>query len=73
MDTLSRAVAGNVFIVGAGGPFAVGLSAYVGRLPVLFWWMLIALATAAGSAGAQGYKGYMTVRILNGFFSTEGR
>ena len=57
-------------MVGAGGPIAVGLSAYFGRLPVLFWWMLVAVGTAAGDAGAQGFKGYMTSRILNGFFST---
>ena len=60
-------------MIGAGGPIAVGLSAYFGRLPVLFWWMVVALTTAAGCAGAQGYKGFLTARVLNGFFATAAQ
>lgn len=57
-------------MIGAGGPIAVGLSAYFGRLPVLFWWMMIAVATAAWNAGAHGYRDFLASRVLNGFFAT---
>lgn len=70
LDTMNHASSANIFMVGAGGPFAVGLSAYFGRLPVLFWWMVVALASAAGNAGASGYEGFLTTRVLNGFFAT---
>ncbi|KAI9849435.1 MAG: hypothetical protein M1837_004055 [Sclerophora amabilis] len=69
-DTVNHAQAGGQFMVGAGGIVAVALSAYFGRLPVLFWFLVIALVTAIGSAGARGFEGFMAARILNGFFST---
>lgn len=57
-------------MIGAGAPIAVGLSAYFGRLPVLFWFMVVALASAAGNAGASEYKGFFATRLINGFFAT---
>lgn len=45
-------------------------SAYFGRLPVVFWFLIMNLATAAWCAGATSFKSFMTARILNGFFST---
>lgn len=45
-------------------------SAYFGRLPVLFYFLVIALATAAWCAGATSFESFMAARILNGFFST---
>ena len=45
-------------------------SAYFGRLPVVFWFLLIASATAAWCAGATNFESFMTARILNGFFTT---
>ena len=56
-------------MVGAGGVIAVMFSAYFGRLPVLFWFMVIALATAAGQAGSHGFNGFFAPRVLNGFFA----
>ena len=56
-------------MVGAGGVVAVMFSAYFGRLPVLFWSMVIALATAAGQAGSPGFNGFFAPRVLNGFFA----
>lgn len=56
-------------MVGAGGVVAVMLSAYFGRLPVLFWFMVIATATAAGQAGSHGFNGFFIPRVLNGFFA----
>lgn len=56
-------------MVGAGGVVAVMLSAYFGRLPVLFWFMVAAFATAAGQAGSRGFTGFFVPRVMNGFFS----
>jgi len=50
---------GNVFMLGAGGVFVVALSAYFGRYPVLFWFILLALATAIWCAGAQSFESFM--------------
>ena len=46
------------------------LSAYFGRLPVVFWFLLVSMATAACCAGATSFDSFMAARILNGFFST---
>lgn len=48
----------------------VAFSAYFGRLPVVFWFMINATWTAAWCAGAKTFKSFMAARILNGFFST---
>ena len=57
-------------MLGAGGIFIVILSAYLGRLPVMFWFLVIATATAAWCAAATNLDSFMAARILNGFFST---
>lgn len=69
-DTVNDSQVGNVFMLGAGGVFVVALSAYFGRLPVLFWFLVIASATAAWCAAAATFESFMAARILNGFFST---
>ncbi|KZT19176.1 MFS general substrate transporter [Neolentinus lepideus HHB14362 ss-1] len=69
-DVVNHSQVGNVFMLGAGGVIVVALSAYFGRLPILFWFTVAAFATAAGCAGAENFEGFMAVRILNGFFST---
>ncbi|KAI0477390.1 MFS general substrate transporter [Xylariaceae sp. FL0804] len=69
-DTVNHASVGNVFMLGAGGVFVVIFCAYFGRLPVMVYFLTIALATAAWTAGAASFKSYMAARILNGFFST---
>ena len=56
-------------MVGAGGTVAVMLSAYFGRLPVLFWFMVAAFATAVGQANSHGFIGFFVPRVMNGFFS----
>ncbi|KAL8665818.1 MAG: hypothetical protein Q9202_001940 [Teloschistes flavicans] len=68
-DEVNHSQSGNQFMVGAGGVVAVMLSAYFGRLPVLFWFMVIATATAAGQAGSHGFIGFFVPRVLNGFFA----
>ncbi|KAL9112383.1 MAG: hypothetical protein Q9227_003225 [Pyrenula ochraceoflavens] len=69
-DTVNHSQVGNVFMLGAGGVFVVAGSAYFGRLPLLFWFLIIAVATAAWCAGAKSFESFMAARILNGFFST---
>ncbi|KAI8948996.1 major facilitator superfamily domain-containing protein [Xylaria longipes] len=69
-DEVNHSQAGNVFMLGAGGIFVVAFSAYFGRLPVLFYFLVVALATAAWCAGATNFESFETARILNGFFST---
>ena len=69
-DTVNHSQVGNGFMLGAGGVFVVAGSAYFGRLPVLFWFLVIATATAAWCAAATSFESFMAARILNGFFST---
>ena len=69
-DQVNHSQAGNVFMLGAGGIFIVILSAYLGRLPVMFWFLIVSTATAAWCAGAKTFESFMAARILNGFFST---
>ncbi|GAD95174.1 major Facilitator Superfamily protein [Paecilomyces variotii No. 5] len=69
-DTVNHSQVGNVFMLGAGGLLVTILSAYFGRLPVLFWFLVFAVWTAAWCAGAHGFSDFMAARILNGFFST---
>ncbi|KAF9892637.1 hypothetical protein FE257_001039 [Aspergillus nanangensis] len=69
-DAVNHSQVGNVFMLGAGGPFVVALAAYFGRFPVLFWFAVAALATAIWCAAAQSFPSFMAARILNGLFST---
>ncbi|KAF1983262.1 MFS general substrate transporter [Aulographum hederae CBS 113979] len=69
-DYINHSQVGNVFMLGAGGIFTCALSTYFGRLPVLFWFTMCAVWTAAWCAGAAGFEDFMAARILNGFFST---
>jgi MFS family permease len=69
-DTVNHSQVGNVFMLGAGGIFAVALSAWAGRLPVLSYFLVLATATAAWCAAATTFESFMAARILNGFFST---
>ena len=55
-------------MLAVGGLATVWLSAYIGRLPVLFWFSLISLGMAAWSAVAKSFKSYMAARILHGTF-----
>lgn len=55
-------------MLGAGGLFVVAFSAYFGRFPVLFWFIVIALGTAIWCAAAQSFESFMVIHI----FSTLG-
>lgn len=69
-DHVNHSQVGNVFMLGAGGLVVVALSAYFGRLPVMFYFLIVATATAIWCAAAQTFESFMAARILNGFFST---
>jgi len=69
-EVVNRALVGNLFMLGAGGLAVVALSAYFGRLPVLFWFSILSLLTAAWSAAATSLNSFTAARILHGFFST---
>ncbi|KAJ1323885.1 MFS transporter DHA1 family multidrug resistance protein [Microdochium nivale] len=72
-DHVNHSQAGNVFMVGVGGICNVILSAWSGRLPALFWFIVVATATAAWCAAATTFESFMAARILNGFFSTAAQ
>jgi len=69
-DTVNHSQAGNVFMLGAGGVIVVLLSAYFGRMPIVFWFLLGSTATAAWCAAATSLDSFTAARILNGFTST---
>jgi hypothetical protein len=69
-DTVNHSQVGNVFMLGAGGVIVVALSAYFGRLPVLFYFLMMAFTTAIWCSAATTFHSFMAARILNGFFST---
>lgn len=58
-------------MIGAGGLFAVWFSAFFGRLPVLFFFSTVAVATSIWCAAAQSFHSYMAARILYGFFAAS--
>ena len=55
-------------MLGVGGLAAVWLSAYIGRLPVLFWFSVLSAGTAAWAAAARSFESYMAARILQATF-----
>ncbi|EJT98923.1 MFS protein [Dacryopinax primogenitus] len=69
-DEVNHSQVGNVFMLGAGGVFVTIFGAYFGRLPTLFWFLVMAFWTAAWCAGSNTFNEFMAARILNGFFST---
>ena len=68
-NTVLHSQAGNVFMLGAGGVVVVTAASYFGRLPVLFWFTLFTVWTAAFCAGAKTWSEYFAARILAGFFA----
>lgn len=60
-------------MLGIGGLFAVvGSNAY-GRLPSLFWMLVLSVVFAIMCAAATDFKVFMAARILNGFFSAPAQ
>jgi hypothetical protein len=71
-NTVNHATYGMTFMLGVGGIAVIILSAWAGRLPVLFWFGCLSAGTAAWSAAAKSFESYMASRILNGFFVVAG-
>jgi MFS family permease len=69
-DKVNHSQVGNVFMLGPGGFATIILAAYFGRLPVLFYFVILALLTAIWCSAATSFESFMAARILNGFFST---
>jgi hypothetical protein len=70
VEEVSHSLAGNVFMLGMGGLATVILSAYFGRLPVLFWFTAANLVSAIWCASVRTFPAFEAGRIVNGFFST---
>ena len=63
-DHVNHSQVGNLFMLGAGGPFVVALAAYFGRFPVLFWFVVVALGTAVWCAAALSFESFMVLHPL---------
>ncbi|KAJ5646969.1 MFS transporter [Penicillium lividum] len=71
--TVQRAVAGNLFTIGACGLFVVPFASYWGRWPVLLFFQLLMLGTCIWSAAATSFPSYLAARTINGFFCSAGQ
>lgn len=60
----------SIFLLGWGGLFAVMLIRRLGRLPILFWSQLLALAFLVGCTFAPNLKTFAAMRCLTAFFAT---
>ncbi|TFK41694.1 MFS general substrate transporter [Crucibulum laeve] len=60
----------SIFLTAWGGLFAVMLMRRYGRLPVLFWSQVAAVAFMAGATFAPTLKVFAAMRCLTGFFGT---
>lgn len=60
----------SVFLIGWGGIFAVMIMPRLGRLPVLFYSQLLALAFMVGCTFSPNLSTFAAMRCLNGFFAT---
>ncbi|KAF8198617.1 MFS general substrate transporter [Pholiota molesta] len=60
----------SIFLLGWGGIFAVILIRRLGRLPVLFWTQLLALAFLVGCTFAPNLRTFTVMRCLCSFFGT---
>lgn len=66
----SRNLSGNIFMLGFGCLFAVPLTQWVGRLPILFWAMFLGLCMTIFGAAAPTWISFIVARCLQGFFIT---
>ncbi|KAL6244801.1 hypothetical protein RBB50_008329 [Rhinocladiella similis] len=65
-----RNISGNVFMIGAGGLAAVPLTRWLGRLPILFWAISIALILTIAASATPGWMSYLVIRCIQGFVIT---
>lgn len=55
-------------MLGACGTFVVALSVWAGRQSALFYFLVVATATAAWSVAATTFGSFMAAQNVNGFF-----
>ncbi len=70
---MQKAIVGNIFSLGICGLVVVALSNYFGRLPVIFLFQSLALATCAWAAAATSLKSFIAARILNGLVASAAQ
>jgi len=70
---VQKAIVGNIFSLGICGLVVVALSNYFGRLPVIFLFQSLALATCAWAAAATSLKSFIAARILNGLVASAAQ
>ena len=68
VERISHSLVGATLSLAGGGLIAASMSTYFGRLPVLFWLMVVSFATAAWCAGAPTYESFLGARIVNSLF-----
>ena len=69
-DGMLRSLVGSLFMAGAAGIFVVVFMAYFGRLPILFWFLIMSLWTAILCAAAPDLNTFIAARVVSGTFST---
>lgn len=68
-NTVQKNLVAQLVTLGCGAITTVALSNYFGRLPILFYFQIIALATGIWNAAATTFPSYLAGRAINGFFS----
>ncbi|GME38295.1 mfs transporter [Neofusicoccum parvum] len=66
----ANSISGAIFMQGVGGLFAVPFTERYGRLPVLFWSQLLALAVVIAATLSPTYASFTAARTLQGLFNT---
>lgn len=70
---MQKAVVGNIFSLGLCGLIVVPLSNFFGRLPIIFIFQCLALATCAWAGEATSLKSFIAARILNGLVASAAQ
>jgi MFS family permease len=65
-----RNLSGNIFMLAVGGVLTVPLTRWIGRLPVVFWSMLLGFCMTIFAVEAPGWISYIVARCLQGLFIT---
>ncbi|EKM53342.1 uncharacterized protein PHACADRAFT_259649 [Phanerochaete carnosa HHB-10118-sp] len=63
----------SIFLLGWGGIFAVMLIRRYGRLPILFWSLVLSLAFLLGNTFSPDLAIFAAMRCLGGFFGTASQ
>lgn len=67
--TVQKNLVANLVCIAGGAIIAVIMSNYFGRLPIIFIWHIIALASGIWNATPPSFNSYVASRAVNGVFS----